>query len=179
VRCGGSVPACCLVELAPVDEGVLDRLVAVAVADASAAEVTPPMTPGEDWTPERVEWLRAFHRERRAGLTGPLREATWAVLVDGTPAGSVRLRQTADPAVLETGIWLSRSARRRGTGARALTSVLALGRSLGAAELRAETSRGNRPALALLTAAGFQLGAPDDAGVVVATRVLSGPAAGG
>jgi RimJ/RimL family protein N-acetyltransferase len=167
------------VELLPVDELVLERLVAVAVADAAAREVTPPLTAGEGWSAQRVDWLRSFHRERRAGLEGPQGEATWAVVVDGAVVGSVRLRQTAEPGVVETGIWLARAARGRGTGRRALAEVVRAGRSLGYAELRAETTSGNRPALALLAAVGFHLDLPDDAGIVVARLELAAPAAGG
>jgi RimJ/RimL family protein N-acetyltransferase len=161
------------VELVPVDEDVLERLVTVAVSDAAAREVTPPVTAGDEWTPERVDWLRDFHRERRAGLAGPHQEATWAVRVDGAVAGSVRLRWTADPGVLETGIWLARSVRGRSAGTGALAAVITTGRSLGATELRAETTRGNRPALAVLAAAGFTLD-PADGGDGVVARLRLG-----
>ena len=102
------------VELMQIDEGVLARLVAAAMSDAAPDEVTPPMA-GDRWGPERIEWLRRFHRDRRAGLEGPLGEPTWAVSLDGTVVGAARLKRTAGPAVLETGIWLTRSARGRGT----------------------------------------------------------------
>ena len=169
------------VELVGVDEPLLAELVAVAVGNAAAAEVTPPLTPGDAWSPERVEWLRTYHRERRGGLAvGPHREATWAVVVDGAVAGAVRLRHTGLPGGggdggAETGMWLARSARGRGIGARALAAVVGTARSLGYAELRAETSSGNRPALAVLTAAGFVLDPPDEAGVVVARLALTAP----
>ena len=173
----GSAPRHTAVELVPVDEDVLERLVTVAVTDASAREVTPPVSAGEEWSPERVHWLRAFHRARRAGLAGPHREATWAVLVDGAVVGSVRLRRTVDPGVLETGIWLARG---RGTGARALAAVIATARSRGHVELRAETTGGNRAALAALASAGFTLAPADGAGAVVARVRLRGqPTAGG
>jgi len=125
------------VELRPVDEDVLERLVAVAVADSAPGEVTPPLTPGSAWTAERVDWLRAFHRERRAGRSGPHREATWC----------------------------------------ALAAVVEEARSWGAVELRADTTGGNRSALAVLRAAGFVLDAAD-AGAVVARLVLA-PTGGG
>jgi RimJ/RimL family protein N-acetyltransferase len=72
-------------------------------------------------------------------------------------------------------MWLARSARGRGIGVRALAAVVGTARSLGYAELRAETSSGNRPALAVLTAAGFVLDPPDEAGVVVARLALTAP----
>jgi RimJ/RimL family protein N-acetyltransferase len=174
----GSAPRHAALELVPVDDEVLERLVTVAVTDASAREVTPPVTAGEQWSPERVDWLRAFHRARRAGLAGPHQEATWAVRVDGAVVGSVRLRRTVDAGVLETGIWLTRSARGRGTGARALAAVIATARPLGH-ELRAETTGGNRPALTVLAAAGFTLDPPDGAGAVVARLRLREQTAAG
>ena len=156
------------VELVAVDDDVLDQLVAVAVADAAAAEVTPPLTPGPAWTAERVDWLREFHRDRRSGLDGPRREATWAVVVDGAVAGAVRLRRTAEPGVADTGVWLARSTRGRGLAAPALAAVVATGRSLGLTELRAATTSGNVPALAVLRTAGFDVAEPDPEGRVAA-----------
>ena len=76
------------IELIPIDEDVLDRLVAAAVSDAAADEVTPPLTPGADWTPERLEWMRGLHRGARAGLDGPDGQATWAVVAHGAVVGA-------------------------------------------------------------------------------------------
>jgi RimJ/RimL family protein N-acetyltransferase len=150
------------VDLAPVTEARLSRLVAAALDGAAPDEVTPPVTPGERWTPERVEWLRAFHRDRRQGLDGPAREATWVVVeVVGQGAegervvGSVRLRRTGDPGVLETGIWLVRDARGRGVGRWALQQVLERAREAGATAVRADTTVGNAGARAVLAALGF------------------------
>ena len=67
------------VSLVAVDEAVLTRLVGAALSGAQPDEVTPPLPPGDRWGPERIEWLRRFHRDRRLGLEGPLGEATWAV----------------------------------------------------------------------------------------------------
>ncbi|HET9058398.1 MAG TPA: hypothetical protein VFN61_00635, partial [Acidimicrobiales bacterium] len=69
-------------------DNMLDKLVEVAVQDAHPNEVTPPLsTDGrqccDEWAQDRVEWLRTFHQQRREGLTGPAREATWAVVVNG------------------------------------------------------------------------------------------------
>ena len=89
----------------------------------SPDEVTPPMA-GSHWGPERIEWLRRLHRDRRLGLDGPLGEATWAVALDGEVVGGVRLKRMAEPDVLETGIWLTRSARGKGVGRKAIADVL-------------------------------------------------------
>ena len=145
----------------PIDEDVLVRLVAAAISGASPDEVTPP-TAAQRWGPERIEWLRRFHRDRRPGLDGPLGEATWAVSLDGAVVGAVRLKRTAEPAVLETGIWLTRSARGRGTGRRAIAAVLDRARELGARQIRADTSRANAAALYVLERLGFRTSAADD-----------------
>ena len=163
-------------DLVEVDGTVLDRLIAVATTAAAASEVTPPLTPGDSWTPERVDWLRDFHRDRRTGSDGREQEATWAVVVDGEVVGSVRLRRTAVPGALETGIWLARSARGRGTAARALAALIEEARSLGCHELRARTTAANRPAVALLTSVGFVLDPPDRTGAVTARLAIAGAA---
>ena len=100
--------------LVTVDHIVLDQLVEAATTDASADEVTPPLTAGPAWTPTRIAWLRDFHSDRRAGLDGPAREATWAITVDQRVVGSVRLQRTERPGLLETGVWLTRSTRGHG-----------------------------------------------------------------
>jgi RimJ/RimL family protein N-acetyltransferase len=158
--------------LRPVDEATLTRLVGAALADAAPDEVTPPLTPGGNWTPERIRWLERFHVDRRAGLDGPAGEATWAVDVDGAVVGGVRLKRTARPGVLETGVWLTRGARGRGVGSRALAAVLDEAAALGAHEVGAETTRGNEPALAVLRALGFGTAADGDR--VVARREIAG-----
>jgi RimJ/RimL family protein N-acetyltransferase len=150
------------VALVPVDEPVLARLVGAAVADATPDEVTPPVASGKRWTPERIEWLRRFHRDRRIGLDGPLGEASWAVTAGGDVVGAVRLKRTTDPAVLETGIWLTRGARGRGIGRRAMAAVLAEARRHGARQVRADTSPENVAALAVLAALGFDCERRDD-----------------
>lgn len=152
-----------MVELRPLTEATLSRLVAAALEGAEPDEVTPPVAPGEGWTPERVGWLRAFHRDRRRGLEGPAQEATWAVVEitgEGRDAervvGSVRLRRTGEPGVLETGIWLVRDARGRGVGRQAVRLVLDRARGAGAVTVRAETMPGNAGAVALLRSLGFR-----------------------
>jgi RimJ/RimL family protein N-acetyltransferase len=143
------------VELVPVDESVLTALVAAATSGAAPDEVTPPMA-GDGWSSARIEWLRRFHLDRRLGLDGPLGEATWAVSLDGSVVGAVRLKRTAEPAVLETGIWLTRGVRGQGTGRSAIAAVLEQARELGAREVRADTSRENTAALYVLQRLGFR-----------------------
>jgi RimJ/RimL family protein N-acetyltransferase len=142
-------------ELLDVDETVLARLVEAAVSDAEPDEVTPPMA-GPRWGPERIEWLRRLHRDRRLGFGGPLGEATWAVAVDGEIVGGVRLKRTAEPDVLETGIWLIRSARGKGVGRKAIADVIEKARKHGARAVRADTSPENAAALYVLQRLGFR-----------------------
>ena len=156
---GGSGRA---IDLAPVTDARLPMLVAAALAGAAADDVTPPVTPGPAWTEERVEWLRAFHRDRRAGLAGPRQESTWAVVDVGDDAGpeggqvlgGVRLQRTGDPQVLETGIWLVRDARGRSVGRQALQLVLERARDAEAVSVQAETTAGNAAAIGLLRSLG-------------------------
>ena len=157
------------VELLPIDEDVLDRLVDAARSDAAPDEVTPPMA-GDHWGPERIAWLRTFHRDRRAGLDGPLGEATWAVSLDGAVVGAVRLKRTDDPTVLETGIWLTRSARGHGTGRLAVAAALQRAGELGAREVRADTGPDNAAALYVLQRLGFRTSPAG--GRVIAVRTL-------
>ncbi|MFC0674544.1 GNAT family N-acetyltransferase [Brachybacterium hainanense] len=143
--------------LRTIDDALLAELLRVAVLDAAADEVTPPLTPGHGWTPQRQDWFVAYHRRCRDGLAGPSGEAAWAVVVDGAPMGCVRLKRTAEAGVLEVGIWLRRSARGRGIGSQAMTAVLAEASAAGASAVVADTASGNRGACALLRAAGFTL----------------------
>ncbi|SDY83832.1 Acetyltransferase (GNAT) domain-containing protein [Modestobacter sp. DSM 44400] len=146
-----------------------------AVADAAPDEVTPPLTPGPEWSSDRVDWLRRFHRDRRTGVDGPAGEATWAVVLAGSIVGSVRPERVA-PGVLETGAWLTLVARGMGVGTRALTAVVAQAAELGAIELRACTTRSNAPALAVLRSVGFTLATFDSRGSVDARLPFSIPA---
>lgn len=154
------------VRLAPVDDDVLEGMVQAALADASANEVTPPLTPGEEWTDQRVEWLRAFHRSRRSGLDGPERELTWAVLAGDAVVGAVRLKRVAESASAEVGLWLTRAARGRRIGRRAVRAVLDEARALGLTAVRADTTAGNGPALAVLDSLDFDITPVDDGGVI-------------
>lgn len=140
-------------ELVPVDDDVLERLVAVATTDAAPDDVTPPL--GEGWTSERVEWLRAFHTLRRTGLAGG-DEETAAVLVDARVVGATRLQRAsaAAPDELECGIWLARSARGLGLGSAVLGLLRARAAELGAARLVARTTSDNAAVMALLRRAG-------------------------
>ena len=150
------------VELSAVDEVVLEQLVLAATTDAAADEVTPPLTEGPWWTATRVTWLKSFHRDRRAGLDGPVREATWAIAVDTHVVGSARLKHSDEQGVVETGLWLTRSARGRGVGRAAMVAVLRQAAGTGAAVVVAETTVANASALAVLQHLGFDAAPTDD-----------------
>ena len=158
------------VRLADVDEPMLERLLAIAMDDASPDDVTPPLGDGPGWNAERTDWFRAYHRSAAAGLDGPAREKRWAILRDGSPAGSIRLKRAAE-GTAETGIWLGRSYRGRGIGSAALDLVLAEARRAGLRQVLARTTAGNIGAQRLLAAAGARL-THDDGGAVSAAVVL-------
>lgn len=146
------------VSFARVDAACLDALVAAAVADASPDDVTPPLTDGDGWTPERLAWLRAYHRARQGGLDDPPFEVSWAVRSGERVLGAVRLRRTA-PGEADTGVWLVRAARGAGVGRRAV--AFALERAREHDDLRcvnATTTAGNAAAQALLRRLGFVVG---------------------
>ncbi len=157
------------------DEVVLEQLVLAATTDAAADEVTPPLTEGPGWTATRVSWLRSFHRDCRAGLDGPAREATWAIAVDDHVVGSARLKHTDEQGVLETGLWLTRSARGRGVGRAAMVAVLQQAARAGAARVVAETTVVNASALAVLQHLGFDTAPTDDGRGVRAFLALTKP----
>jgi RimJ/RimL family protein N-acetyltransferase len=171
------VPAVALLD---VSEAVLEQLLDLALRDADADEVTPPLGTTAGWNTDRISWFRQFHRASAAGLDGPAAQKSWAISCDGQLAGSVRLRRTdlevpkavdggagvgvgagadagASGGALETGIWLARSFRGRGVGREAMRLVKARAASAGAAVLVAETTAGNVGALALLKSAGAEL----------------------
>jgi len=160
------------VALIGVGDDVLEGLRQVATTDASADEVTPPLTAGTAWTPIRIAWLRDFHRDRRGGLDGSAREATWAITVERQVVGSVRLQRTDQPDLLETGVWLACRARGRGIARAAMAAALNEAAEVGATAVRAETTRGNAAALAVLEGLGFDLPAAPDGKAVHARVVL-------
>ena len=164
------------ITLADVDDPMLEVLLALAMGDAHPDEVTPPLGTGAGWNAERTDWFRSYHRAAAAGLDGPAGEKSWAVLCGGRPAGSVRLKRTAE-ATAETGVWLGRSCRGRGVGTAALALVLAEARAAGLREVVAHTTAANTGARRLLMAAGAILDY-DDGGAVSAAVVLQPPSDG-
>lgn len=132
---------------------MLPDLLAVAVEEADPAEVMPPVDGPAGWTPRRREAFVAWHRARGAGLDGPLREATYAIVHEGRIAGSARLARCADngAAALETGVWLARSRRGRGIGTAVLRILLDEAAKSGARFVLADTAEHNAAALTALS----------------------------
>jgi ribosomal-protein-alanine N-acetyltransferase len=158
------------ITLADVGEAMLEVLLALAMGDAHPDEVTPPLGTGAGWNAERIDWFRSYHRAAATGLNGPGGEKSWAVLCGGRPAGSVRLKRTAE-ATAETGIWLGRGYRGRRVGTAALGLVLVEARRAGLSQVVARTTQGHFGAQRILTAAGAHL-RQDDGGAVSAAVVL-------
>ena len=161
------------VSLVDVDETVLDQLLELAKREASPDEVAPPLG-GPGWNLQRTAWFFSFHRAASHGLDGEAGEKTWAILADGSLAGSIRLKRVGagnGRSDAETGIWLGRSFRSRGIGSAALRLVLAEARRAGVLRVTARTLAGNLGAQRLLADAGAVL-TPDDDGTVGAVVVL-------
>ena len=85
------VPAVALLD---VSEALLEQLLELALRDADADEVTPPLGTTPGWNTDRISWFREFHRASAAGLDGPAGQKSWAISCDGQLAGSVRLKHT-------------------------------------------------------------------------------------
>ncbi|MFC9285835.1 GNAT family N-acetyltransferase [Streptomyces sp. NPDC057052] len=145
------------VELQQVDEDSLEELLAVAVDDAAPEETMPPVAGPPGWTPERKEAFRGWHRARRPGLAGPLRESTFAISHDGKIVGSARLALRDSHDVLETGMWLARSWRGYGIGTATLRLLLHEAARTGARAVVADTKTHNKAALAALRRNGATL----------------------
>ena len=82
------------VALLDVSEALLEQLLELALRDADADEVTPPLGTTPGWNTDRISWFREFHRASAAGLDGPAGQKSWAISCDGQLAGSLRLRRT-------------------------------------------------------------------------------------
>ncbi|MFC6089721.1 GNAT family N-acetyltransferase [Saccharothrix lopnurensis] len=132
----GVVPG---VRLRRLDEEGLERLLALAVADADPADVMPP-----GWEVDRHDEFRRFYR-------GFLRDA-YEVVDGGRTVGMARL--TAEG---EAGLWLARAARGRGTGRAVVRRLLEEAPGRGVRTVVASTTTGNVAAVRVLTALGAEL----------------------
>ncbi|MFJ9842183.1 GNAT family N-acetyltransferase [Kitasatospora sp. NPDC101155] len=160
------------VELRRLDDDGLEELLAVAVDDTAPEEVMPPVAGPAGWTVERQDAFRSWHRARRPGLAGPLRESTFAIIHDGTVVGSARLAFRDSRDVLETGMWLARSWRGQGIGTAALRLLLHEAAGEGAHTVVADTKAHNAAALAALRRNGATFTASRDTAEVHAELTL-------
>lgn len=110
------------VRLDDLDDEALSLLVVLALPDTDAGEVMPTDPGAATWTPQRVGEFIAFHHGRRGGLYGLVGEVSFIGVVDDVASGVLRL-QRAEAGSLEVGMWLTRSARGRGIGARVLAEA--------------------------------------------------------
>ncbi|MBY8873099.1 GNAT family N-acetyltransferase [Micromonospora sp. PLK6-60] len=145
------------VRLEPVDERNLESLLSVAVAEAEPIDVMPPVEAPAGWSQARREAFRAFHRASFAGLDGPTHTRMYAVIAGGEVVGMIRMTRHDEPGVVETGMWLGRSARGRGLGAAALRELLNAAAAAGMRTVVAETTAENAGAIAVLNKCGAKL----------------------
>ena len=110
------------VALRPLDEPLLERLLAAAVAESDPEEVMPPVDGPPGWTDTRRAAFVAFHRAR--ALAADPVERTWAVLTDGEVAGAVRAEPVDAEGAVELGIWIGRRWRGQGVGRLAMRDLL-------------------------------------------------------
>ncbi|MCP2267377.1 GNAT family N-acetyltransferase [Promicromonospora thailandica] len=161
------------IDLVPVDDDVLEALLAVAVAEARPDEVLPP-APGvaaPGWTAPHHDAFREYHRRCRVNLHAPVPEVTWAVTADGRIAGAARLALVDDdPGAREVGLWLGRSHRGRGIAGEVAYWAMAAARTMDAERLVARPAPGDAPARRSLERIGFELAERD--GTLVGTLAL-------
>ena len=144
------------VALKHIDDPTLDELLKVAVLEAPPHEVMPLVSGESGWTPQCIAKFRSFHQSRRDGLEGVNHEVTYAIVHDGHVVGSARLARASED-VLETGLWLAQSARRRGIGTMTLRALIVEAARTGVSTLIARTTRNNRGALGILRRCGAEL----------------------
>jgi RimJ/RimL family protein N-acetyltransferase len=147
--------------LQPVDEELLLRLLDIAVADTDAEEVMPHVPGPPGWTEERRAAFGDHHR--------PANGATYAVLIDGSAIGAVRLAPAQAPGAVKASIWLARAARGKGHSTEALRLVIEEARAQGTTALIAETTSSNLPAVGTLRTLGAKLWEDPESGAVHAT----------
>ncbi|TDC33936.1 GNAT family N-acetyltransferase [Micromonospora sp. KC213] len=145
------------VRLEPVDERNLEPLLSVAVAEAEPEDVMPPVDAPAGWSAARRDAFRDYYRASFTGLDGPTRTRMYAVVVGGEVVGMIRMRRCDEPGVVETGMWLGRSARGRGIGVAALRELMDAAAAAGMHAVVADTTRANAGAVEVLRKCGAKL----------------------
>ena len=136
-----------MVDLVPVNEDVLEDLLALAVAEAQPGEVMPPAS-GESATEPRTTWtdlrkgaFREYHRRCRVNPHSPVPEVTWAVTARGRIVGAARLAEVdGDSEAREVGLWLGESYRGQGISGEVGYWALAAAQTMDARRLVARTT---------------------------------------
>lgn len=150
------------VRLTPLTAEGVERLLAVAIAEATEENVMPPVDEPPGWSTTRQEAFRQFYRLHR--------DVMHEVVVDDRTVGMIRLTPTAEEGVAETGMWLGTSARGKGIGAAALHAVLDHATDQGWKTVVADTTLENAPAVRALVGCGAALSYTGDK--VLATFLL-------
>lgn len=145
------------VRLVPVDDKTLEPLLSVAAAEAEPDDVMPPVDAPAGWSHARREAFREFHRASYGGLDGPTSTIMYAILLGGEVVGMIRLARRPEPGIMETGMWLGRSARGQGVGVAALRELLTEAAGVGARAVVAETTVDNKGAIGVFTRCGADL----------------------
>jgi RimJ/RimL family protein N-acetyltransferase len=145
------------VQIRQLNPATLQTLLDVAVADAAPDETMPPMPGNPGWTSERKATFLEFFEPMLAGWDGPKKTIIYAITVDETIAGFIRLSRTPDPQRAETGIWLGRSWRGQGVATAALKALIAQAKENGITSIVADTSPENVAALGALRSLGATL----------------------
>ena len=166
-----------MVDLVPVDEEVLEGLLALAVAEAVPGEVMPPAS-GESATEPRTTWtdlrkgaFREYHRRCRVNPHTPIPEVTWAVKARGRIVGAARLALVdGDPAAREVGLWLGQSYRGQGISGEVAYWAFAAAQTMDAKRLVARTTARSAIVRKSLERIGFKV--VDSGGVLVGTISL-------
>jgi RimJ/RimL family protein N-acetyltransferase len=144
------------------DADGIERLLVVAVAEATEENVMPPVDEPPGWSPTRQDAFRQFYRLHHQDM--------YEVLADDRTVGMIRLSPCATEGVAETGMWLGASARGQGIGASALHAGLAEATELGWKSVVADTTPDNTAAIRALVGAGGAIRYEGDK--VLATFVL-------
>ncbi len=163
-----------MVDLVPVDEDVLEALLALAVAEAEPGEVMPPAS-GESATEPRTTWtdlrkgaFREYHRRCRVNRHTPVPEVTWAVKARGRVVGAARLALVdGDPTAREVGLWLGRSYRGQGISGEVVYWAVAAAQTMDAKRLVARSATRSPVVRRSLERIGFEV--VDSGGQLVGT----------
>lgn len=137
------------VHLEPLTADGIERLLTLAVAEATEDDVMAPIDAPPGWPQVRQDAFRDFYRLHQLVM--------YEVVLNGRTVGMIRLTPSDQDGMAETGMWLGNSARGHGVGAAALRAVLIEAAALGLHSVVAETTPDNTAAIRALTGCGATL----------------------